>query len=99
MDPGTDMTLFDTIEALYLNLDGNTPQIYINNGSDRYLSDMINNQAKAFVPHTIWDLTTNDLSVVDSYNAHVLIKQNNEGLLWLITIQMLLLWIMSYQHH
>lgn len=81
MAPGTDMSLFNTIEALYLNLDGETPQIYINNGSDRYLSDMINNQSKAFVPHTIWDLKSNDLSVVNSYNAHVLIKQNNEGLL------------------
>lgn len=81
MDANTDLSLFDTIEALYLNADGNTPQIFINNGENQYLADMLGDEPKAFTPHTIWDLNTNDLNVVNNYKAHAFIKQNNEGVL------------------
>ena len=81
MTADTDLSLFNTIEALYLNADGNTPQIFINNGENRYLADMLGDNPKAFTKHTIWDLKTNDLTVVNDYKAHAFIKQNNEGVL------------------
>lgn len=81
MSQETDMNIFNTIEALYLNPNGDTPQIFINHSSNHYLSDMLDGDAKAFVQHSIWDLNTNNLKVVKDYKAHAFIKQNNEGAL------------------
>src|SRR5690606_30380593 len=80
-DSDTDYSMFNTIEAYYINVDGNNPQIYMNLSDNNYLSDMLHDSPKAFTPHVIWDLNTNDLKVVKEYKAQVYIKQNNEGVL------------------
>ncbi|VEU82755.1 hypothetical protein [Acholeplasma hippikon] len=80
----TDMSLFNTHEAYFLNKE-NKPQIYINKSKDRlYLRDILSADSElepAFVPHVIWDLNTNELKSIDKYNAYAYIKQNNEGVL------------------
>ena len=84
MDIQTDLSLFDNpTEAYYLNIN-DTPQIIINNGDNTYLKNILlaenNSEIKAsFTPHTIWDLKTNELNVVNKYNAYAYIKQNNTG--------------------
>lgn len=79
----TDMTLFETLEAYYLNIDGK-PQIVINHSDKLYLKDILESQddeKPAFVHHTIWDLSTNELTTRDKYQANVLLKQNQKGLM------------------
>ena len=80
-DINTDMSIFTTIEAYFMNIDGN-PQIIINNSDRPYLRDILEapeNQTPAFVPHTIWDLLTNELEIVSSYKTNVYIKQTAKG--------------------
>ncbi|SKC34611.1 hypothetical protein SAMN02745122_0011 [Acholeplasma oculi] len=77
----TDMSLFNSTEAYYVNLSGDDPQIFINNSDNYYLKDMLSSDSKTFVKHTIWNLKTNELTHVNEYKAYTYIKQNDEGVL------------------
>lgn len=75
------MELFEAREAYYLNTDGN-PSIFINNSEFPYLLDILEapeDEKPAFVPHTIWDLNTNELKTIDQYATYVHIKQMQAG--------------------
>lgn len=77
----TDMEIFDTIEAYYLNTDAK-PQIIINHSDRPYLGDILaapDGDQPAFVPHTIWDLDTNETKTLNSYTTYVYIAQNDKG--------------------
>jgi hypothetical protein len=82
MDPSVDMSLFDTFEAYYINVD-NKPQIWINNARDnRSLSDiMLTDDQATFIPHSIWDLTTNAVKHINTYQTYTYLKQNDEGVM------------------
>lgn len=83
MSSETDMKLFSSKEAYFINVN-NKPQIFINNSDRLYLRDILlaENDAKpAFVPHTIWDLESNELTRVQKYNSHVYFKQNDKGVM------------------
>lgn len=79
----TDMTIFsESIEAFYQNKRGN-PQIFINNDKNnrKYLKDILTageDQKPAFIPHTIWDLKTNNLKKVETYKAYTYVKSNDK---------------------
>lgn len=76
-----DMELFDTIESYYMNIN-NKPQIIISHGDQKYLHDILTakeNEKPAFVPHSVWDLKTNDIQTKDRYATNVYIKQNKKG--------------------
>lgn len=80
---GTDMSIFETTEAYYLNFD-DTPQIIINNSDRQYLkeillSEITGSDIPAFVPTTIWDLKSNSLEQTKKYDASVYLKQNTTG--------------------
>lgn len=80
-DIGTDMDIFNATEAYYLNTDG-TPSIFINNSEFLNLLDILQapeDEKPAFVPHTIWDLTTNILKTINQYTTYVYIKQMKSG--------------------
>lgn len=82
-DISSDFGIFNTKEAYYINLDG-TPQIFINHSDRLYLKDILEakpGEKPAFVPHTIWDLNTNELTTRNQYTTNVYIKQNDKGLL------------------
>ena len=82
MAPQTDMSIFDTKEAYYINTAG--PQIFINHSDRLYLKDILSansDEKPAFVPHTIWDLNSNELTHVKKYNAYVYLKQNTKGVM------------------
>lgn len=82
-DISSDFEIFNTKEAYYINLDG-TPQIFINHSDRLYLKDILEakpGEKPAFVPHTIWDLNTNELTTRNQYTTNVFIKQNDKGLL------------------
>lgn len=79
--PQTDMSIFNTIEAYYMNIN-NTPQIIINHSDRPYLRDILEapeGEKPAFVPHTIWDLTSNELKTQKDYRTNVYIKQADDG--------------------
>lgn len=79
----TDMSIFDTVEAYYMNRD-NKPQIIINHSDRPYLRDILeapDNEKPAFVPNTIWDLTTNKFKTVSEYNTYVYLKQNHRSVM------------------
>lgn len=82
-DISSDFGIFNTKEAYYINLDG-TPQIFINHSDRLYLKDILEakpGEKPAFVPHTIWDLNTNELTTRNQYTTNAYIKQNDKGLL------------------
>lgn len=82
-DISSDFGIFNTKEAYYINLDG-TPQIFVNHSDRLYLKDILEakpGEKPAFVPHTIWDLNTNELTTRNQYTTNVFIKQNDKGLL------------------
>lgn len=77
----TDMSIFNTIEAYYMNIN-NTPQIIINHSDRPYLRDILeapDGEKPAFVPHTIWDLKTNKLDTKNQYVTNVMIEQAPQG--------------------
>lgn len=77
-----DMSLFDTVESYFLNID--EPQIIINHSDRPYLREILespNNESPAFVPHSIWDLNTNEIETQLKYAANVYIKNNNHGVM------------------
>lgn len=79
----TDMKVFNSIESYYMNIN-NKPQIIINHSDRPYLRDILEapeDEKPAFVPHTIWDLTTNELLTRNQYITHVYLKQNNQGVM------------------
>lgn len=79
---GTDMTIFEATEAYYINPDGDSPSIFINNSDFLNLLDIIvapDDEKPAFVPHTVWDLKTNELKTVSQYTTYVYIKQMTTG--------------------
>ncbi len=80
MESSVDMELFDSLEAYYINLN-DTPQIWINNATDgRTLRSILSDETAAqFVPHSIWDLNTNSIHHVNTYNAYAYLKQNEDG--------------------
>lgn len=81
--PETDLALFNTIEAYYINVGGN-PQIFINHSNRPYLGDILeapNNEKPAFVPHTVWDLKTDEILTIHNYITHVYVKMNEQGLI------------------
>lgn len=80
-----DMSIFDTVEAYYMNVD-DTPQIIISHAEERYLYDILTfpdsvGYRPAFVPHSIWDLKTHKLTTQSSYKTNVYVKQNKKGVI------------------
>lgn len=76
-----DMDLFDVLEAYYTNPDGN-PSIFINHSQYPFLLDILSapeDEKPAFVPHTIWDLKTNEIKTIDQYRTLVYLKQMEAG--------------------
>lgn len=79
----TDMSIFDTIESYYMNINGD-PQLIINHSDRPYLREILEAPEKekpAFVPHTIWDLKTNELKTVNNYVTYAYLKQNERGVI------------------
>lgn len=79
----TDMEMFDTVEAYFVNKDDD-PQIIINNTDRPYLGDILkanHDEKGAFVPHTIWHLKTNKLEIMNKYATNIYLKQNKKGVL------------------
>lgn len=75
------MELFEATEAYYINKDGN-PSIFINHTNYPYLLDIMqapDDEKPAFVPHTIWDLKTDNLKTIDQYAAYAHLKQMEAG--------------------
>lgn len=79
----TDMSLFDTNEAYYINENGSNPQIIINHSNNDYLIDLLENpkEPPAFVPHTIWNLETNELFTKEKYATNVYVDVNKQGVM------------------
>lgn len=83
MSDDTNMELFKTREAYYIKVN-EKPQIYINHSDRLYLKDiLLSNEGAtpAFIPHTIWDLESNELIHVEKYNAYAYMKQNDKGVM------------------
>lgn len=79
----SDMNIFNSEEAYYMNVD-DTPQIFINHSDRYYLRDILegnSDETPTFVPHSIWDLKTNEIKTVNTYKTNVYIKQNPSGVL------------------
>lgn len=77
----TDMTLFDTSEAYYMNIDGQ-PQIIINHSDRLYLKDILiapEDEKPTFIPHSTWDLKSNEIDTIHKYNTYAYIKQSDRG--------------------
>lgn len=77
----TDMSIFNTIESYYMNVNNN-PQIIINHSDRPYLREILEapeNEKPAFVPHTVWDLKSNQLKTQSDYRTNVYIKQADDG--------------------
>lgn len=80
-DIGTDMDIFNATEAYYLNTDG-TPSIFINNSEFLNLLDILQapeDEKPAFVPHSIWDLKTNEIKTISEYKVLAYVKQMQAG--------------------
>lgn len=78
----TDLSLFETIEAYYINL--GEPQIIINHSDKPYLKYILESpedEKSAFVPHTVWDLNSNQMNTVEEYQTYVYLKQNPKGVM------------------
>lgn len=79
----TDMSIFETKEAYLQNINSR-PQIIINHSDRLYLRDILeapDNEKPAFVPHSIWDLKTNEIVTQNTYTTNVYIKQNDAGVM------------------
>ncbi len=80
--PSQDMEIFDTLEAYYMNIDS-TPQIVISHDKERkYLADILKSpdgEAPAFVPHSYWDLNTNQIKTIETYATNVYLKRTDKG--------------------
>lgn len=80
--PQTDMNFFANItEAYYINKN-NDPSIFINHSELVYLYDIMTapeDEKPAFVPHSIWDLKTNEIKTISEYKVLAYLKQMQAG--------------------
>ena len=72
--PSTDMSLFeDSIEAFYYSYQGG--KFIVFNRGETSMFTTRNVKTQTFVPYTIWNLQTNEISNIDEFNVHIYVRE------------------------
>lgn len=72
----TDMSIFEeSSEAYYYSYEGQ--KFIVFNHGDESMFDERNFRTKTFVPYTIWNLSTNQLSTIDEFNVYIYVREES----------------------